>query len=43
MSDPSFNPRALMDDEPVEFTKSMEVVGTIPGPELVTPQVAPIG
>jgi acyl-CoA dehydrogenase len=24
MADPSFNPRALMDDEYVEFTKSME-------------------
>jgi acyl-CoA dehydrogenase len=43
MSDPSFNPRALMDDEPIEYTKSMEVVGTIPGPELGTPQVAPVG
>jgi acyl-CoA dehydrogenase len=43
MSDPSFNPRALMDDEPVEYTKSMEVVGTIPGPDMGTPQVAPIG
>jgi acyl-CoA dehydrogenase len=43
MSDASFNPRALMDDEPVEYTKSMEVVDTIPGPDLGTPQVAPVG
>lgn len=33
MADPSFNPRALMDDEPIEFTKAMETVDTIPGPD----------
>ena len=32
MTDPSFNPRAVMDDEPMEFTKSMEGIDTIPGP-----------
>jgi nitroalkane oxidase len=37
-----FNPRALMDDEYVEFTKAMETIDTIPGPEL-EPQVAPVG
>jgi hypothetical protein len=25
MADASFNPRALMDDEPIEYTKAMEV------------------
>ncbi len=33
MTDPSFNPRALMDDEPVDFTKAMETIDTVPGPE----------
>ena len=28
-----FNPRAFMDDEPVEFTKAMEGIDTIPGPK----------
>lgn len=32
MADPSFNPRAFMDDESVEFTKDMEGVDTVPGP-----------
>jgi acyl-CoA dehydrogenase len=32
MADPSFNPRAVMDDEAIEFTKSMEGIDTIPGP-----------
>jgi nitroalkane oxidase len=32
MSDPSFNPRAVMDDEPMDYTKSMEITDTIPGP-----------
>jgi len=31
MSDPSFNPRAVMDDEPMDYTKAMEVTDTIPG------------
>jgi nitroalkane oxidase len=42
MVDGSFNPRALMDDEPVEYTKAMEVTDTIPGP-LEAPSVAPVG
>jgi acyl-CoA dehydrogenase len=33
MAHPSFNPRALMDDEPVEFTKEMEMIDTITGSE----------
>ena len=33
MADPSFNPLALMDDEPVEFTKAMETIDTVPGAE----------
>ena len=32
MADESFNPRAVMDDQPIEFTKAMEGIGTIPGP-----------
>ncbi|HEY4993686.1 MAG TPA: acyl-CoA dehydrogenase family protein [Nakamurella sp.] len=32
MADPSFNPRAMMDDEAMEFTKDMEGIDTIPGP-----------
>lgn len=43
MADPSFNPRALMNDEYVEFTKSMESIDTIPGPEPEVPQLAPVG
>ena len=43
MADPSFNPRALMDDEPIEFTKAMETIDTIPGPDRETPPVAPVG
>ena len=31
MADPTFNPRAVMDDECVEFTKDMEGIDTIPG------------
>ena len=30
MADPSFNPRAVMDDEAIEFTKAMEGIDTIP-------------
>jgi acyl-CoA dehydrogenase len=30
LADPSFNPRALMDDEYVEFTKRMESIDTVP-------------
>ena len=32
MCDASFNPRAVMDDEPQDYTKTMEVTDTIPGP-----------
>jgi acyl-CoA dehydrogenase len=31
MADPSFNPRAVMDDEAIDFTKTMEGIDTIPG------------
>ena len=40
MSDPAFNPRAMMDDEPIEYTKAMEIMDTIPGP-LDLPEAAP--
>lgn len=30
MADPSFNPRAVMDDEATEFTKAMEGIDTVP-------------
>jgi acyl-CoA dehydrogenase len=43
MADPSFNPRALMDNEYVEFTKSMETIDTIPGHNGAVPQLAPVG
>ena len=43
MAHPSFNPRALMDDEYVEFTKDMEAIDTVPGPEPAVPQLAPVG
>ncbi len=33
IADPDFNPRALMDDEYVEFTKAMEMTDTVPSPE----------
>jgi len=33
IASPEFNPRALMDNEYVEFTKSMETIDTIPTPE----------
>lgn len=32
MADPGFNPRAIMDNELVPFTKEMEGIDTIPGP-----------
>jgi acyl-CoA dehydrogenase len=32
MADPAFNPRAVMDDLPQDFTKSMEAIDTIPAP-----------
>jgi nitroalkane oxidase len=43
LADPSFNPRALMDDEPVEFTKAMETIDTIQGAQHETPQMATVG
>lgn len=43
MADPTFNPRALMDDEPIEFTKAMETIDTVPGTNGRAPQVAPVG
>jgi alkylation response protein AidB-like acyl-CoA dehydrogenase len=43
MADPAFNPRALMDDEPIEFTKAMETIDTVPGTNGHAPQVAPVG
>jgi hypothetical protein len=33
MVDDTFNPRAFMDDLPVDFTKGMEGIDTIPGPK----------
>jgi acyl-CoA dehydrogenase len=30
IASPDFNPRALMDDEYVEFTKAMESIDTVP-------------
>ena len=39
MVDESFNPRAFMDDEPVEFTKGMEGIDTIPGPKTDEPTI----
>ena len=32
MADPSFDPRAVMNHEAVEFTKDMEGIGTAVGP-----------
>jgi nitroalkane oxidase len=32
MADPSFDARAVMNDQAIEFTKAMEGIGTIPGP-----------
>jgi acyl-CoA dehydrogenase len=32
MADPTFNPRAVMDDLPQDFTKSMEAIDTVPAP-----------
>ena len=43
MADPSFNPRALMDDEPIEFTKAMETIDTVPGSASEAPQMATVG
>jgi hypothetical protein len=36
MSSATFNPRSVMDDQPQDYTKAMEITDTIPGPlELV--------
>ena len=35
MAHPEFDPRALMDDEFVEFTKEMETIDTVPAHEAV--------
>jgi acyl-CoA dehydrogenase len=35
LAHPDFNPRALMEDEFVEFTKEMETTDTVPAHELV--------
>jgi acyl-CoA dehydrogenase len=43
MADPSFNPRAMMDDEPIEFTKAMETIDTVQGPPSEAPQMATVG
>jgi acyl-CoA dehydrogenase len=32
---PDFNPRALMEDEPIDFTKTMETIDTVPAHEVV--------
>ncbi|MGE0248355.1 MAG: acyl-CoA dehydrogenase family protein [Thermoleophilia bacterium] len=38
IADPTFNPRAMMDNEFIEFTKDMEGMDTIPGPtEVLAP------
>jgi len=31
MADPAFNPRAIMENETIEFTKAMEGIDTVPG------------
>jgi len=32
MADPSFNPRAIVDNDAIEFTKAMEGIDTVAGP-----------
>jgi nitroalkane oxidase len=39
LAQPDFNPRALMEDEFVEFTKSMETIDTVPVHEVVAASV----
>jgi nitroalkane oxidase len=39
LANPDYNPRALMEDEFVEFTKSMETIDTMPAHEVVTADV----
>jgi alkylation response protein AidB-like acyl-CoA dehydrogenase len=44
MVDDAFDPRAFMDDRPVDFTKGMEGIDTIPGPKTDEPTIpAPAG
>jgi nitroalkane oxidase len=43
MSADSFNPRAIMDDLPMEYTKAMEVTDTISGHETEVRQLATVG
>jgi hypothetical protein len=43
LASPDFNPRALMDNDYVEFTKAMETIDTIPSPEPEAPRLAPVG
>jgi acyl-CoA dehydrogenase len=42
MSADSFNPRAIMNDEPMDYTKAMEVTDTISGHELEVRQLATV-
>ena len=37
LASPDFDPRALMDDEYIEFTKAMESIDTIPSPPVAQP------
>jgi acyl-CoA dehydrogenase len=39
LASPAFNPRALMDDDYVEFTKAMESIDTVPSLPM-TPKLA---
>jgi len=32
MADPAFNPRAIVENEAIEFTKAMDGIDTVPGP-----------
>ena len=44
MADPSFDPRAVMDDEAIDFTKAMEGIDTVPAasaPAMPAPVPAP--
>lgn len=41
MVDDHFNPRAFMDDQPVDFTKGMEGVDTVPSPRAGEPVITP--
>lgn len=43
LASPDFNPRALMDDEYIEFSKSMETIDTIPSADLAEIGRMPVG